>query len=237
MRLKKLNVALAAMLISIGMTASAMAVTFGIGFSGGGTHVDATGTEVMNTSSDKSSAQEEAASPLGTVWAQVIVGESYFGEGNGFAIGYDHFFGETGFEAKERLDASDTQKNGKELVNITQYAKAHLSDLNTIFIETPGFTPLGIYLKAGLSSIDVTTSEELPTGGSYGNAGIDGTTYGFGFKKASGGMQVKTEFNYTDWDDLRLNNGNAGGDDAGGANYIDVDMENWAFKFSIGYNF
>jgi hypothetical protein len=202
-----------------------MAVSFGLGFSGGGTHVDATGTEVMNTSSDKSSAQEEAASPLGTVWAQVIVGESYFGEGNGFALGYDHFFGEAGFEAKERLDASDTQKNGKELANITQYAKAHVSNLNTIYIETPGFTPLGIYLKAGLSGLDLTTSEELPTGGSYGDAAIDGTTYGFGFKKSAGGVQIKTEFNYTDWDDISLTN-TGKKVDAVGASKIDASPEN-----------
>ena len=49
-------------------------------------------------------------------------------------------------------------------------------------------------------------------------------------------MQVKTEFNYTDWDDFRLSN-NDTDDGARGADYIDADIENWAFKFTIGYNF
>ena len=55
----------------------------------------------------------------------------------------------------------------------------------------------------------------------------------FGFKKSVGGIQIKTEFNYTDWDDITLTNI---GTDAG-AEKITASPENWAFKFGIGYNF
>ena len=55
----------------------------------------------------------------------------------------------------------------------------------------------------------------------------------FGFKKSAGGFQVKTEFNYTDWDTLSLTNT---GTDAG-SNKITVAPEQWSGKLTIGYNF
>ena len=36
-----------------------------------------------------------------------------------------------------------------------------IENINTMYIETPGFTPLGIFLKAGWSEMDVRTKEDL----------------------------------------------------------------------------
>ena len=227
----------AATLMLAGFTTSASAISFGFGVTGGGTHMEATGTETLKKGEGNGnagatqSATNDGQGMLSSAYGQVIFMEDTFGEGNGFAIGYEHVWGEAKVSGTSAnvIDAHavDTTTQGNN------YAEGVISDLNTIFIETPGFTPLGLYLKAGYAEMDVTTNEALDTGGSYGNTTADGVVYGFGFKKAAGGFQVKTEFNYTEWDSISLSNNAtvAGGDN------ITADVENWTAKFGIGYLF
>jgi hypothetical protein len=106
--------------------------------------------------------------------------------------------------------------------------------MNTIFIETPGLTPLGIFLKAGWSEMDIKTNEELFTGGSYGDGSVDGAMVGIGFKKSVGHFQIKTKFNYTDWDSLKLTNV---GTATTGATSVTATPEVWSGKIGIGINF
>jgi len=223
---------LSAIVVFLGLATSAGAFSFGVGVSGGGTYADLSGKETMNTSGNTTSAEEGAAGPIGTAYAQVIVGESYFGEGNGFALGYEHFFGGASTNMQSGDERTDLYAVNTSTLSIN-HAKARIEDINTIFIETPGFTPLGIYLKAGLSNLTLITNEALFTGGVYGDADVDGNTVGFGFKKAAGGFQAKTEFTYTDWDAISISNTGSNA----GASKITGDIENWAFKFGVGYNF
>ena len=210
-----------------------MAFGFGIGGTFGGAHVEATGTETMNTSSATKDRSKDAQTALASGYAQIIVGDSYFGEGNGFAVGIQHFFGEASMsETKVTtrtniIDAVGATESG------TQYANVVFSDLRNIFIETPGFTPLGIYLKAGWAEMDITTQEDLYTGGTFGDASVDGSVVGFGFKKAAGGFQIKTEYNYTDWDSISLSNT---GTDAGSSK-VTATPEHWTVSVGIGYIF
>ena len=229
----------AATLMLAGFTTSASAISFGFGVTGGGTHMEATGTETQNAggASDAGnagatqSATNDGQGMLSSAYGQIVFMEDTFGEGNGFAIGYEHVWGEakvSGTSANVVDEhAVDTSTQGNN------YAEGVISNLNTIFIETPGFTPLGLYLKAGYAEMDVTTNEALDTGGSYGNTTADGVVYGFGFKKAAGGFQVKTEFNYTEWDTISLSNNAT----VAGADNITADVENWTAKFGIGYLF
>jgi len=227
----------AATLMLAGFTTSASAISFGFGVTGGGTHMEATGTETQKKGEGNGnagavqSATNDGQGMLGSAYGQIVFMEGTFGEGNGFAIGYEHVWGEAKVSGTSAnvIDAHavDTSTQGNN------YAEGVISNLNTIFIETPGFTPLGLYLKAGYTEMDVTTNEALDTGGTYGNTTSDGVVYGFGFKKAAGGFQVKTEFNYTDWDTISLSNNASGA----GADNITADVENWTAKFGIGYLF
>ena len=84
----------------------------------------------------------------------------------------------------------------------------------------------------------ITTNESLDTGAAYGDADVDGATVGFGFKKAAGGFQVKTEVSYTDWDTITLtNSGTKGAGSAKGADKVVATPENWAFTVGLSYNF
>ena len=211
------------------LTTSLMAFSFGVGGSFGGTHIEVEGTETLKTSNATQAAKEDAQAPLGSAYAQIIVGEGYFGEGNGFALGYEHIFGEGSKKQRAEgvidLHAADAQTVG------TQYAEVVFKNLNNIFLETPGFTVLGIYLKAGWADMDIVTKEDLVTGGSWGDASTDGPVYGFGFKKSAGGFQVKTEFNYTDWDKISLSSS------SDTSSTIDATPEQWSVKLGVGYNF
>ena len=154
--------------------------------------MEATGTETQKKGEGNGnagavqSATNDGQGMLGSAYGQIVFMEGTFGEGNGFAIGYEHVWGEAKVDGTSAnvIDAHavDTSTQGNN------YAEGVISDLNTIFIETPGFTPLGLYLKAGYAEMDVTSNEALDTGGVYGNTSADGVVYGFGFKRFWGGL-------------------------------------------------
>ena len=233
----KIASALTAAVILFGLsTVSAKAINIGFGGSFGGTWGEVSGTETMNQSGDTEKATEGIHGALASGYVELTVGEGFFGENNGFVLGYENFFGDASIEEQRSDQRSDLIVGNATSLCITK-AEGKLEKMRTVYLETPGFTPLGIYLMAGISDIDVITEEELFTGGEYGNMGVDGETYGFGFKKAAGMMHIKSEFKYTDWDSFSLSNtGNANA--ILGAEKISVDsLENWSFQIKVGYQF
>jgi len=225
------------------ITTSAIAVEWGsVGFgaSFGAAHVEASGSETLYrgigalTPTKDESATEDSQAVIASAHVQITLGDQWFGKGNGFAIGVEHFFGEATFDNvyEEVIDIKGSATAAKTIGK--NYAEVTLENLNTVFIETPGVTPLGIFLKAGWSEMDIITKEEMFTGATYGNAAVDGVLVGFGFKKSAGGWQIKSEFNYTDWDAITLSNTGAG---VGSAKSITAQPEHWAAKIGIGYNF
>ena len=233
--IKKMKIAAAAgalgMILNLYAT-PLMAFGFGIGGSFGGAHVEASGTETHKTGSTKSRSKD-AGTPIASAYAQIIVGDSVFGEGNGFAVGIQQFFGEASMSETKETTRTNIISAVGATESGTQYANVVFSDLRNIFIETPGFTPLGIFLKAGYAEMNVKTEENLYTGGTFGDATVDGSVVGFGFKKSAGGFQVKTEVSYTDWDTISLNNT---GTDAGSTKVTGT-PEHWAATVGIGWIF
>ncbi len=211
------------------LTTSLMAFSFGVGGSFGATHVEIDGTETLKTSSATQTAKEDAQAPLGSAYAQMIVGEGTFGEGNGFAIGYEHIFGQ-GKRSQKTDNVTDVRADEVSATG-SQYAEVVFKNFHNVFVETPGFTVLGLYLKAGWADMDIITNEDLVTQGTWPDASSDGPMYGFGFKKSAGGFQVKTEFSYTDWDKISISSS------SDTASTIDATPEQWSFKFGVGYNF
>ena len=222
----RLTALVSAIAIYFGAATSLMAFSFGGGFSGGASYLEVTGTETLRSSDAEQSATEGGAGAMPSAYIQA----QFFG---GWTIGAEYIFGSVKIQDSSDnvtdLFAAEASESGRQLV------EGIVDDFRTYYIETPGFTPLGIYLKAGYSEADVTTNEELVTDGTYGNGGIDGATWGFGFKKGDpdGGWQIKTEFNYTDWSSLTLNNDS----DSTGTSRVKVVPETWTAKLGIGYNF
>jgi len=237
---KKLVSGAVALIVSV-YASPLMAFGVSVGGTFGGAHVEAEGQEYMNVgSSDTVTAghkmSKDALINTISAHAEIIVGESRFGEHNGFALGIRHYFGEGNIEHTKKTSRTNLQNLAAEDgVGNAISGKGTMSNLNTVYLESPGFTPLGIFLKVGQSSMDVTTDESVSTGATYGNTSVDGDMWGFGFKKASeSGLQFKIEVNYTDWDQITLTNSNANA----GANKIQVDsLDSTGGAMSIAYIF
>ena len=61
------------------------------------------------------------------------------------------------------------------------------------------------YVKGGWSTVDVNTKEELATGSKYGDASLDGTTFGAGYNKSfDSGLFLRAEANVTEFGGVTL---------------------------------
>ena len=227
----KLSALFGALVILISVySAPAMSFSIGVGVSGGAGHVEVKGKENLQ-SVQESTATEDAQGGFGSVYVQALIGEEMFGEGNGLVIGYEQVVGEATLNG-ERTEVSNIISIVGATETGRQYAEAVVDNINTVFVETPAL--FGLYLRAGWSEMDITTNEELFTGGTYGNTTSDGATYGFGFRsKASRGFQTKVEFNYTDWDKVTLTNTN----DSAADTIVTATPEVWSAKIAVGYNY
>jgi len=235
-KLKALSVLGAVGIFLSAMTTSSMAFSIGAGVTGGAAHINIAGTETLKsgggTGGETNSGNGDAQAGVPSVYIQAIVGEGMFGEGNGFALGVDYKIGEGKMHKSSgtRMDALAADKN----YTTENYAEIVAKNYYTIFVETPGFTPLGLYLKGGWSFMDIETNEELGTGSQYGDTDVEGATVGIGFKKSAGGFQIKTEFAYTDFDSVEVTSTGTG--DSGG-NKVKATPEVWVAQIGIGYNF
>jgi len=179
--------------------------------------LDTSGTETENgTGTDKHSKSFE----------ETFLGASVFLEfvaDNGFALGIDYVPVDVDIGDGKRTDSDDGQASG-EADTGTRTASASLEDLITVYANIP-LGGNGIYALAGYHTVDVTTSESLPSS-SYGNVDINGYQVGLGKK----GDNYKFEFFYSDFEDISLT---ATGGKA--SHKIDADADAMGLKLSFFY--
>ena len=115
--------------------------------------------------------------------------------------------------------------------DIINKASATIDNINTVY-ATITITDW-LYLKAGHMEADVTTTESLETGSTYGNLGIDGVMYGIGIQQQmDNGIFFRFEANHTDLDGGKLTS------QTNSDNVIELnDITGDSAKFSIGKSF
>ena len=154
---------------------------------------------------------------------EVFVGGSVFLEfvaDNGYAFGIDYVPVDVDIGDGKRTDTAAVAENDSG----TRTASASLEDLITVYANIP-LGGNGIYALAGYHTVDVTTSETLPSS-SYGNVDINGYQVGLGRK----GDNFKLELFYSDFEDIKLT---ASGGSA--SHTIAADADAMGLKFSIFY--
>ena len=213
-----------------------MAMSFGIGVSGAGAYLEATGKETLKPDgatgvSDVTNHNLSNIFFMPSVYVQVTIGEEKFGDKNGFVLGIEHLPG------SHQIGSKTTNKTDKLEIDSTttgsNHAEAELSNHSTIYIESPGFTGLGLFLKAGYTEVTVQTNESLMTGSEYGDQTINATTLGGGFKGThESGISLKLVYEYTDYDNISI--ASTGSDVA---STVTADADTQAVKLSLGYNF
>jgi hypothetical protein len=229
--MKKLNLKTLVGTLVIGALSatSSMAGNFGVGVTAKGAYLETTGTETLKTTSVKSSATENAEALIPSGFVQYTFGD------NGFVLGFDYVAGEANLGgATNSVQVIPDANTTATSVTVTQDASAQLRDHWTIYAETPAYTPLGLYAKIGYSEVTVETTETLGTGATYGNADVEGTTFGLGMRSGGQGLMIKVEASYTDYDAIALT---SSADSAGATNTINADSEMWGAALSVGYNF
>ena len=101
-------------------------------------------------------------------------------------------------------DTTETAKSDKGVgaltpTTVTNKVQVDFEDLTTLYagmMLTDNF-----YIKAGVTTVDVITNENLGTGASYANAELDGTMFGIGYHNAlDNGVFFRFEGNYMTFD-------------------------------------
>ena len=159
-------------------------------------------------------------------FSEIFLGASVFLEfeaDNGLALGIDYVPVDVDIGDGKRTDVT-TDSNESSSDSGDYSASASLEDLITIYANIP-LGGNGFYALAGYHTVDVTTSETLPSS-SYGNVDINGYQVGLGRK----GDNFKLELFYSDFDDIKLT---ASGGSA--SHTIAADADAMGLKLSFFY--
>ena len=179
---------------------------------------ESTGTTV------KGNGTEHGSAGWGSVFLEATMGDR-------FIVGIDYV------PAALETDTTETAKSDKgvgavsatTVTNKIQVDFEHLTTLYVGMMLTDNF-----YVKAGATTVDVITNENLGTGASYGNAELDGNMFGIGYHNAlDNGVFFRFEGNYMDFNGHTVNATGTAAD-----NKIELrNLDGVSGKLSIGKTF
>ena len=231
--MNKLKIILIGFVATISLTSVAYAGSFGLGVTGSYTKIEASGSVTdVNETSTKAVDNNEI---IGSIYAEYSFNDaSWASAGNGFTLGAQYTPGSanvsdkvfTGTDAETSITGTAAEVSNTR----TRTAQADVENYYNYYIELPVFK--SIYVKAGMSSIDVNT-KDTDTGsnaGTYGNATLDGTNLGIGFKGVTNSNIVwKLAYEETNFDTLKLTSTTG--------NTLSADLDTSEVNLSIGYRF
>ena len=230
----KLRNTLIAVITITSMSTAAFAGSFGFGVSGSLFHAGASGQELdagVAETNNKANASNNGY--LGSIFAEYT-----FDGFNGLTIGVDHIPGSADVNS-QKLTRTDIQTSieGNAVstaTSIDRTAQAEIENHMTYYVELP-LGGSGIYVKGGLTQMDVNTTENLGTP-KYGNASVDGTLFGLGFKhKTDSNWFYKVEGTHTEFDTINLTSTGNSSDST--ANKITADLDVTKATFALGFSF
>ena len=108
-----------------------------------------------------------------------------------------------GFES-ETAEDSKTDKLTSGTSTVTNKVQVDFEDMTTIYAAVN--VTENMYVKGGFVTVDAITNENLGTGGSYGNAEIEGTVLAVGYnKEMDNGFFFTAEGGHQSFDAVTLN--------------------------------
>jgi len=217
--------------------------SFGVGATFSQSEISASGTENReNLGTDLNTSSVSNDVLIGSLYAEYSTDSfSFTSEGNGLVLGFEMTPGsaDVSDKLKTRTDASTaaTRADTTSLNNGGTYSvNAAVDGYVNTYVEVPVYGML--YVKAGLSSLDVTTNETTANGSSYGDVSIDGENYGVGLKGKFGGNLIwKAFYEETDFDQLKLTSTGNSTTGISAANVVTADLDIKEYGLSIGYQF
>ena len=231
--MKKVISILATLMLTTMSINFANAGSYGIGVTGSIMDVSASGSVTEGNETTTSSASNNAIVP--SIFAEYSLDDaSWASTGNGVTFGIQYIPGaaDVSDKVKSRTD-TETSVTGDLTANTTsrtQTAQAEISKYTNLYIELPIWKSL--YVKAGMGQIDVNTLETTngSNGGTYGNATLDTTNYGVGFKGVTDSNIIwKVAYEEINFDTLNLTSTTS--------NTLKADLDTSEVNLSIGYRF
>ncbi len=194
---------------------------FGIGVTGAFHMIEADGTETT-----RQSGQRNNGSHSEDVVVPELFVETFLDGGYTFGLSY---IPTREMGSKSRSDTS-TSGDGQDTGTYT--AKAELDNVIQIYTDFP-LTELAGYAihgKLGIQHATVVTLESLNSGSTYPDEDVFGLTIGFGTKGDIGSnTYYKAEASYTKFEDYEAS--------SSAQNTVEAELEDIAFKLSLGYKF
>ena len=180
-------------------SASAQVEGFSIGVGMNYTGFYGVGKETTTSSGDGvSKVTEEAGAfddTIGSVFVEYAVNDQV-------SVGLEYIV-----DSVDTPENKNVQQNSNGSSNLTNTVKASFEDHTTFYanFNMPGNT----YAKVGLVMVDVSTEENLATGGAYPDVDTHGLTLGLGYNHSvDNGVFVRAEITATQYDDVSTSNSN-----------------------------
>ena len=194
-----------------------------VGVSGQAGLFAASASESVGTET-KGNGTEHGSAGWGSVFLEATMNDR-------FIVGIDYV------PAALETDTTETAKDDKGVGAVTativtnkiQVDFEHLTTLYVGAMLTDNF-----YVKAGATTVDVITNENLGTGASYGNAELDGNMFGIGYHNAlDNGVFFRFEGNYMNFNGHTVNATGTAAD-----NKIELrNLDGVSGKLSVGKSF
>ncbi len=195
---------LLSMVFSLLYITSSAGMSVNVGVSGNAGVFTASAKETNPTSSATTgTGSEHGGAAWGSIFGEVVLGDS-------FMVGIDI--------VPQALETDTTETAKSNLAPAaTTGVKAYELKTNKIQVDFENLTTLyvgfmmgeSLYLKAGVTTVDVITNESLGTGSSYGDTELDGSSFSVGYHKAmDNGTFLRMEGNYMDFNGAALTSSN-----------------------------
>ena len=189
---------------------------------------DTSGSETEGTTGNTANGNEKTSTKI----SKDVDYASYFAEytfSQGSTIGIEYIPGEAELGTKTRTDAATTDDADDGVYK----AKAAVSDHITFYVEPTMMLSdtFGVYVKGGMSKVDIKTQEVLQSASVYPDVTVYGQMMGFGAKAYRGQFFAKLEYVETDYGEIVITSV------AGNRNTVRATPDMEATRIAIGYNF
>ena len=208
--MKKLTLAILMLLGTFSISSAEIGVNIGVSGQMGVFHADGFESDknTAGSSTEKSSGDATGVFGYGSIFIEKELGR--------IAIGIDYvpksFSTDRAENSREDIDLTNTAGGGRQPSTTTKLntIQVDVEDLTTVYLAL-NLTE-NLYIKGGITSVDVITNESLATGSAYGNASLDGTVMAIGYNKDfDNGMFLRLETSYMDFDGITLTSVNNSG--------------------------
>ena len=217
--MRKITTILATLFLLVTVAAKA---EVGMGVTAAYHMLDGSGTETTRDSSEKNTGSHSEEVLVPEIFVEAI-------SDNGFTLGVS-YIPTRDVGSKSRSDTNTAGDTG------TYTAKAEFKNVAQIYSDIP-VTSVGsfpIHLKLGVQHVTLATLESLNSGSTYPDADLLGLTYGIGTQgdlPYGNNVYYKVEATYTDFESYSSDS------DGSTGNKVEADLDDTAFKISLGKKF